>query len=717
MKEGSPINNSRGVPLAWWCCALISFAFAISTTQAQFNYTTNNNQLTITGYSGSGGDVALPDNVGGLPVTGVATEACWFNSNIVNLTITNTSISVGPMSFYRCYLLTNVTIGSGVTNIGLSAFGYDQNLLAINVDPANSVYTSVNGVVFDTTQSTLIQCPGGFPGGYAVPNSVSVIASNAFQYCTAITSVVVPDSVTYIQDSAFSNCGMTNIALGTNVGTIEGNAFFQSQLRSITLPASVTNIGLVPFHFCQNLTAINVDPANPAYTSVDGMLLDKAQLNVIECAPGKTGAYTLPATVTNLGTFAFAGCRATNLVMNNGLLSIGNSCFTGSGFKGLTFPDSLTNVGPSGFNGSPVTNVTFGTGLASIGDYGFASCAYLSSVCFRGNAPTLGGPFVFSSDGAGIGRAPIVYYAPGTTGWSNTFGGIATAMWDPVSQCVLSATNNTFTITGYLGNSNSVVIPSTINGLPVVSLGNSAFQTHFPGNNPTSISIPASVTNIGAEAFMNCNTLGSVNFSNVKTLGAQAFYECRALTSIDLSSVTNIGPSAFSGCTALTNVVLSPKLVLLGQAAFSGCTSLRSIIIPAGVLPGSAMYDTFSGCTNLTSIYFMGNAPGSPVSPFYNDTKLTVYYLPGTKGWTNTYGGRPAVLWNPQPAAPLLQADGFGFIITGPSNVVIVVEGSSTLGSSSWIPLSTNTLTNGSAFFKDFKATNFNPRYYRLRSP
>jgi hypothetical protein len=501
--------------------------------------------------------------------------------------------------------------------------------------------------------------------------------------------VVLSDGLTSIQDSAFSNCGLTNLTLGTNLASIGGSAFYQSGLRSITLPASVTNVGFVPFRNCFSLPAIGLDPANPVYSSVDGVLLDKAQRNVIQCPPGKAGTLSLPLTVTNIGSYAFQGSRVTNLFIPNGLLTIQDWSFNGGGPKTLDLPDSLVNIGPNAFYVNPLVDVTLGSGLTNIGDYAFSSCSFLRHVRFRGNAPTLAGSHVFYSSGGGTGQAPTVYYVPGTTGWGPTFGGLPTMPWDPASQCTVSNWNNTFIVTGYIGSGASVSLPATVAGLPVVAIADLAF---YQNRSITNVTLPASIMLIGSYAFESCSALRSIN----------------------LSGVTNIGASAFNGCASLNGIGFSPNLSSLGPAAFNGCSSLSgSLVIPAAV---STLYGVFDGCTNLTSLYFLGNAP-TTYFPFNLDANLTVYYLPGTVGWTSSLAGRPAVLWNPQATHPALQPDGFHFTIAGSSNLVVVVETAANLSAPSWIPVATNTLVGGAAAFSDPGATNLAARYYRFRTP
>ena len=134
-------------------------------------------------------------------------------------------------------------------------------------------------------------------------------------------------------------------------------------------------------------------------------------------------------------------------------------------------------------------------------------------------------------------------------------------------------------------------------------------------------------------------------------------------------------------------------------------------------------YQAFYRCTSLTTVYFKGNTPslpdGEPV--FTSSDKAIVYYLPETTGWDSMFGGRPAVLWNPQVLASDasfgVRAGQFGFTITGTSGLVILVEASADLANPIWSPVGTNTLTGGSSYFSDPQWTNYPSSFYRLRSP
>ncbi|HWX22695.1 MAG TPA: leucine-rich repeat domain-containing protein [Candidatus Binatia bacterium] len=239
------------------------------------------------------------------------------------------------------------------------------------------------------------------------------------------------------------------------------------------------------------------------------------------------------------------------------------------------------------------------------------------------------------------------------------------------AQFNFTTNNGALTVTGYTGPGGAVIIPDSTNGLPV--------------------------TSIGVEGLRNCTNLINVTIPN---------------------SVTNVGDGAFLSCTNLTNVTIGTSVASIGGHAFAGC-GLAGVTIPNSV---TIMWPyAFAACTNLTAVYFQGNAPSVGPFVFSGDNSATAYYLPGTTGWTSFLDGRPTVLWNPQVQSNGpgfgVGTNGFGFIISGTSNLVVVVEASTNLSNSIWSPLQTNTLIGGSYYFSDPAWTNYSSRFYRLRWP
>jgi hypothetical protein len=175
----------------------------------------------------------------------------------------------------------------------------------------------------------------------------------------------------------------------------------------------------------------------------------------------------------------------------------------------------------------------------------------------------------------------------------------------------------------------------------------------------------------------------------------------------------------FFGCTNLVTVALGRGITNIEDGAFSYCASLTSLTIPKNVL--YLGHSAFFLCTSLRGVLFLGNAPALSWDVFYDDTKATAYYLPGTTGWGPTYEQLPTVLWNPQlqTRGPTfgVRTNRFGFTITGASNLVLVVEACTNLAHPAWFAVGTNSLSGGASYFSDPGWTNFRSRFYRLRPP
>ena len=147
--------------------------------------------------------------------------------------------------------------------------------------------------------------------------------------------------------------------------------------------------------------------------------------------------------------------------------------------------------------------------------------------------------------------------------------------------------------------SGDLVIPSTIDGVNVTSIGDSAF---YYCSGITSITIPDSVTSIGERAFRWCNGLTNIEIPNgVTSIGKEVFEGCSSVTSIEIpNSVTSIGQSAFASCSSVTSIEIPNSVTSIGNNAFGGCNSLTSIEIPNSVT--SIGVNVFSYCNSLTSI-------------------------------------------------------------------------------------------------------------------
>ena len=174
--SNSVITSARAIRLA-----LILLMSALPfVASAQITFTTNSDgSLNVSGYTGSAGTVVIPNTTNGLPVTSIGDTAFFYSSSLTNVTIGTNVVSIGGQAFSYSSLAT-VTLPDSVTNLAFDAFFDCNRLTAINVDSNNPVFSSADGVLFNQSQTTLIEYPEGKAGSYTVPDSITNLGVDAF---------------------------------------------------------------------------------------------------------------------------------------------------------------------------------------------------------------------------------------------------------------------------------------------------------------------------------------------------------------------------------------------------------------------------------------------------------------------------------------------------------------------------------------------------------
>jgi len=353
---------------------------------------------------GLSGSYAVPGSV--TTIGNSAFAACYYLSGV---TMSNTVTTIGSEAFAFCFGLTGIAIPAGVTSIAPGAFLNCHSLTAFTVVSSNAFYSSLGGVLFDKSQSTLITFPVGLGGSYAVPPGVTAIGPDAFFLCVNVTGVTMPASVTTLDDQAFGDC---------------------SGLTAITLGAGVSQISTSAFGGCTQLSAINVDPANPFFSSFGGVVYDKSQATLVRLPPGYPGSYTTPGSVTSVAPYAAEDCALAALTLTAGVTNIGDIAFQGCGnLTNITLLSPVTAMGIVVFGDCPrLTTVIIHGIVSNFGVEAFVFSSGLTGVYFTGNAPPPPDSSTFLGD-----PAATVYYLAGTTGWGSTFGGVPAVELEPVA--------------------------------------------------------------------------------------------------------------------------------------------------------------------------------------------------------------------------------------------------------------------------------------------
>ncbi|HAC32270.1 MAG TPA: hypothetical protein DCF70_06550 [Treponema sp.] len=352
--------------------------------------------------------------------------------------------------------------------------------------------------------------------GIIIPDSVTSISDYAFYDCTSLSSVTIPDSVTSIGDASFAGCtSLEDITVDSNnpnYSSIDGVLFNKDatdliiypagkQSDTYTIPNSVTTIGTRTFEDCTSLTTITVDSNNPNYSSIDGVLFNKDATAIITYPKGKQSAtYTIPNSVTSIYNYAFYGCTSlSSVTIGESVKSIKYNAFEGcTSLHSVTIPDSVTSIYDYAFYGcTSLSSVTIGNSVNYIGYDAFSGCSSLYSVTF--NCPI--------TSGITQGFRDYVSFSVNIINSVNIGDSVTS-----IDSYAFSVFNSLTNISVDLNNANY----SSIDGV-LFNKDATALITHPAGKQSYTYTIPDSVTSIYDYAFYGCTSLFSVTFTDTTT--------------------------------------------------------------------------------------------------------------------------------------------------------------------------------------------------------
>ena len=283
-------------------------------------------------------------------------------SNLQSIKLPNSIMEIGDQAFHDCTSMKGVYIIDIAAWCNIKFNGYYSNPLYY----AHNLYLN-----------------GELVKGLVIPDSITAINDYAFNGCTCMTIATISNSVTKIGVSAFYKCtGLTGITITNSVTTIDMGALYGcTGLTSITIPNSVTKIGYSALYGCTGLTSITIPDS---VTSIGGAAF-------ANCT-GLANA-TIGNGITTIGSSAFEDCTGlTSIIISDSVTAIGYEAFRNcTSLASVTIPNSITKIGEWAFSGcTGLTNITFPDSVTTIGNDAFHGCKGLTSITIPGSVTTIG---------------------------------------------------------------------------------------------------------------------------------------------------------------------------------------------------------------------------------------------------------------------------------------------------------------------------------------
>ncbi|MBO5369774.1 MAG: leucine-rich repeat domain-containing protein, partial [Clostridia bacterium] len=474
-------------------------------------------------------------------VTNIGNYAFSNCTNVKSVSIPDTAVSIGTYALSWCESISVVTIPSSVEYIGAKAFTGCASLKKITVESGNTAFvTDGYGVLYNITKDTLICYPAGnTAASYEIPGGTKTIISNAFYGCNILNMIIIPESVTTIEDNAFEYCECISDVYYS--GTEE-------QWNEIDLGLGNEPITGATVHY---MYVENVIDSGECGEGLTWELIDAGIL--IVSGSGNMESWT----EENKAPWAKYSSDIKKIIVEDGVASIGSYAFEGlENITDIRLPDSVSSIGSYAFGScSSLQTVTLGMSVSDISDYAFYGCDSLADV----------------------------YYASTEEMWSKVTVGTGNDDFNNASFH-FSFVDNTVD-SGVCGENLTWKVDDegllTVSGNGTMTSWTAAAETPWYAHYSTvnRVVIEEGVENIGAYAFCNFTSLKSVDIADsVAIIENSAFNGCIKLDEVVVPmGVTSIGWSAFYNCNTMYKVTFYDNLASIGASAFYKCSLLSDV--------------------------------------------------------------------------------------------------------------------------------------------
>ena len=490
------------------------------------------------------------------------------NNRLVSINISPSLTTIGNYAFAYNYIntiknSTNNGFPSTLTSIGNSAFESNQ-ISNINI-PTNSNFTTLADSVFSNNKLTSVTIPSNITTigievfknnsitSFTWNSNVTTIPNSMFMG-NKFTSIVIPAKIVNIGPAAFSGCNSPGLVFNSTntLLRIEENAFRYHQFSAFTsLPTSLTFIGL--YAFAEGKLTSIIIPSNVQV--IDGAAFYNNQITSVTFANNISS-------ITYLSSSVFDSNKLPNFTVPSGVTSIQQFAFNNNLLTSVTIPSSVTSIGQYAFAHNELTPLTAPsqTTITSIGYAAFYNNKSVATTLVTGTTTTV-------QDSNGIQYSLLGAENNGQYGSQNQYishvlnsGNLTTI----VIPFTVIYNNLRYNITSIANSALSGKTLSSVTlNMNIKAIGQSAFQN----NNLTSISIPNSVTSIGDSAFYN-NRLTSVNIStNVSSLGASLFQQNKFTTITIPQTINSLGGNVFAD-NSLNSITIPSTITTMPQHAF-----------------------------------------------------------------------------------------------------------------------------------------------------